>query len=296
MNKAFAILTVLAIILVTYSSCADSDISDAMYLKIQKQIYSIKSDIDGESLTALRELVLTSIFVPHQEYVIKAGAIPVYISLLKSQSSTTKAIAAQALGILASNEDHQTLISNSGGIPPLILLLKGESDETTLAAIQAIGNLAQSDSIQIDLVKYGAIDSLVPLLSNHAYNMRKVAAGVLGNLAIHVPNCKAIAHSGAVPLLINILVQSGGNADNNELQTREVAVGALRNLAEDKYVLDEMATEETITALVEELKSGTSESKELAMDLLQLIATTSKQNMHAVLSLGIDFPDNKDEL
>lgn len=281
---------VVALCLITHSFSFGSDDSEAVYSKIQNQVYTIKTSFYAEAVHALRELVLTAIYQPHQKLVVKAGAVPVFISLLKSDSSTMKSIAAQAIGILASTEENQKLLAASGAIPPLSLLLQDESDETTLAAIQAMGNIAQCESLQEDIVKYGAIDSIVALLKSQAFNTRKVAAGVLGNLAIHVPNCMTIAQAGAIPLLVDLL------SECTDLQTREVAVGALRNLAENKEVLDDLASDECIAVLAQELKSGTAESKELAVGLLQLIATTSKQSMHAVLSLGVDFPANNDEL
>ncbi|XP_074571410.1 U-box domain-containing protein 17-like [Curcuma longa] len=113
----------------------------------------------------------------------------------------------------------------AGAVVPLVSMLRSLNSDSGEAAILALVNLAVKDERnKIKIVEAGALVPLVHFLQSSDSTLQEYATAAVLTLSASFPNRPAISTSGALPLLIKILV------DGNP-QAKIDALTALYNLS-----------------------------------------------------------------
>ncbi|URE27323.1 U-box domain-containing protein [Musa troglodytarum] len=92
-------------------------------------------------------------------------------------------------------------------VQPLVAMLPAPEHDNREAALLALLNLAAHNERNEDrIVKSHAVPHLVELLRSKKNNLRELATAAVLTLSASTPNKPTIATSGAVPLLVQILI------------------------------------------------------------------------------------------
>ena len=108
--------------------------------------------------------ILAGNHTDNQFLIAEAGAIPLFVELLRDGSAEGKLEAAAALGNLACNDDNQVLIAEAHGVPPLVDLLRAGSVEDQRQAARALHNISyNNDGNAIAIAVAVGFEALVQL-------------------------------------------------------------------------------------------------------------------------------------
>lgn len=121
--------------------------------------------------------------VSHQSGIIRAGAIPGLVAMLKNGSAAAQSAAAQATANAANySSETQKLIAKAGGIPLLLGLLGGGKAQKPAAS--ALSKLARGNlDIQAEISDTGGIAPLLSLLNGLDTEAQVQAAAALCEMA-----------------------------------------------------------------------------------------------------------------
>ncbi|KAJ2492639.1 Vacuolar protein 8 [Coemansia sp. RSA 2050] len=164
--------------------------------------------------------------IEHRQQLIAAGAVPVLVELLASDDPELQYYVTTALSNIAVDEGSRQLLRDTQPslVDSLIHFVQTSTTKVQCQAILTLRNLASDEEYQLQIIKAGGLDSLLPQLQS-AYDLLVVSASAcLRNLSIHPDNEEPILNSGVLPLLVNLITQSG----NDEVQCH--VISALRNL------------------------------------------------------------------
>jgi vacuolar protein 8 len=151
--------------------------------------------------------------------IVKQGAVPPLIDVLRGGSADAKEQAARALWNLSVQTDHQVSIFEAGAAAPLIDILASSADDAKAAAAGVLSNLAwNNNDIRAAIVKAGAVPPLIDVLRNGTDEGKTQAAGAFRKLALNTDNKISIAKAGAIAPLIYIV--ETGTAKSKSLAAR----------------------------------------------------------------------------
>lgn len=174
---------------------------------------------------------------------VKANAIPVLVSLLKSPDTDVQYYCTTALSNLAVDgkisppsadsssdiivaihrqklaETEPTLVSS------LIRLMDSPSAKVQCQAALALRNLASDEKYQVDIVRLNGLSGLLRLLQSPHVPLILASVACIRNISIHPLNEAPIIDAGFLRPLVSLLCFT----DNEEIQCH--AISTLRNLA-----------------------------------------------------------------
>ncbi|EGZ29038.1 hypothetical protein PHYSODRAFT_294372 [Phytophthora sojae] len=212
----------------------------------------------------------------------REGAIASLLELIKTGTNDQAALAAYALGRLASDHDgNNAAIVGSGAISCLIELLSGDTDTQKNFAAFALEILAEGDNEAnwSLMANGGAIPALIDLLRTGTSIQKSHAANTLGSLANSDENCVRIARKRVIPDLVSLFQRGTPNQ-------KERAVGALHFLSRNAEDSERMVDSGAIAVLVGSLESGTAEQREHALVALGGLASNKTENGEAIVENG----------
>ncbi|KAJ2399019.1 Vacuolar protein 8, partial [Coemansia sp. RSA 2530] len=154
--------------------------------------------------------------IEHRQQLIAAGAVPVLVELLASDDPELQYYVTTALSNIAVDEGSRQLLRDTQPslVDSLIHFVQTSTTKVQCQAILTLRNLASDEEYQLQIIKAGGLDSLLPQLQS-GYDLLVVSASAcLRNLSIHPDNEEPILNSGVLPLLVNLITQSG----NDEVQ------------------------------------------------------------------------------
>ena len=146
--------------------CSPSRVMDADRELIAVYVHTLREGVN--KTTATQTLgILAGNHTDNQFLIAEAGAIPLFVELLRDGSAEGKLEAAAALGNLACNDDNQVLIAEAHGVPPLVDLLRAGSVEDQRQAARALHNISyNNDGNAIAIAAAVGLDALVQLARN----------------------------------------------------------------------------------------------------------------------------------
>lgn len=245
---------------------------------VGKHISQLRTGTPDQKTDAALVLgILATASSENQAAIVRAGAVPQLVELLKCDMPEARGQAAVALRALAANNTYNKVaIVRAGAIPVLIRLLQQDTAEVQEVAESALQALAETNS-QVEIAQAGAIVPLVALLKDVRPGVREEAAGALVILALNADNQVAIAQVGAIPLLVELL-------HDEAPEVREQAAAALRNLAaENAHNQAEIARAGAFAPLAELLKDNMPGVREEALAALRNLAGSN----HLVNELAV---------
>ncbi|KAK3248241.1 hypothetical protein CYMTET_42290 [Cymbomonas tetramitiformis] len=186
-------------------------------------IQAMKSEAPEVKSNAAAAVANIAFFKDNCDPMIKAGVIPVLVSVLQEGTDSAKSNVCLALSILsATSVENAVLLEEAGAVVPLVEHLKTTSGNVQLSACQAIANMACAKQVKVALTEAGVIEPLVSILCNGSAPAQRSAAAGLANLA-NAGNEEKIAELGAIPVLVGLLT--------SQPASRVTAAKALANLA-----------------------------------------------------------------
>ncbi|KAL1566229.1 plant U-box 38 [Salvia divinorum] len=160
--------------------------------------------------------------------IVRAGAVPPLIDILKSGFDEAREHAAGAIFSLALDNGNKTVIGALGAMPPLLLELRsGTRRQSRQDAALALYHLTLVQSNRAKVVRLGAAPALLGLLGD-----RDVSACVVltvCNLAACDEGRAALLDANAVDCLVGLLRD---RAESGSESTRENCVAALHSLSD----------------------------------------------------------------
>ncbi|CAI0462544.1 unnamed protein product [Linum tenue] len=186
-------------------------------------------DCKGRNKSAyeIRLLSKTSIF--NRSCLVEAGVIPSLLELLSSEDDgTSQENAIAALLNLSKHSRSKALIVENGGLRSIVdILKKGVKVEARQHAAATVFYLASIEEYRKLIGETTeAISDLVEMVKEANYRGKKNALVAIYGLLMHPGNHWRVLASGAVPLLLDVLISS----DRDEVVTDSLAV--LATLAE----------------------------------------------------------------
>ncbi|XP_009799470.1 U-box domain-containing protein 1-like [Nicotiana sylvestris] len=219
-------------------------------------------DIQRQAAYELRLLAKTG--MDNRRIIAESGAIPFLMTLLSSRDPRIQENAVTALLNLSIHENNKILIMSAGVIDSLIEVLQcGKTMEARENAAAAIFSLSVIDEYKVIIgARTRAIPALVGLLEEGTTAGKKDAAIALFNLAVYDANRPSIVLAGAIPLLINLLMDDKAGITDDALAVLALVLGCnegLQALRKSRIL---------VPLLVDLLRFGSSKGKDHSITLL----------------------------
>nr|GLL20956.1 U-box domain-containing protein 1-like [Ipomoea trifida] len=219
-------------------------------------------DIQRQAAYELRLLAKTG--MDNRRIIAEAGAIPFLVTLLSSHDPRLQENAVTALLNLSIHENNKILIMSAGAIDTIIHVLQsGKTMEARENAAAAIFSLSIIDDYKVIIgSRPTAIPALVGLLGEGTTAGKRDAATALFNLALYDVNKVNVVLVGAVPLLINLLMDDKAGITDDALAVLALLLGCSEGLKEIRK------SRVFVPLLVDLLRFGSSKGKENSITLL----------------------------
>ncbi|KAL2549758.1 U-box domain-containing protein 13 [Forsythia ovata] len=219
-------------------------------------------DIQRQAAYELRLLAKTG--MDNRRIIAEAGAIPFLVTLLDCTDPRIQENAVTALLNLSIYENNKILIMAAGAIENIINVLQsGKTMESKENAAAAIFSLSIIDDYKIIIgANPRAIPALVGLLGEGTTAGKRDAATALLNLAVYSVNRAMAVHSGAVPLLINLLTDDRAGITDDALAVLALLLGCTQGLEEIRK------SRVLVPLLIDLLRFGSPKGKENSITLL----------------------------
>ncbi|XP_020572554.1 U-box domain-containing protein 4-like [Phalaenopsis equestris] len=181
-------------------------------------------------------------------------ALQAIVSRVRGEDRETRMDAAREIRQLTkTSARHRRHLA--GAIEPLVAMLRDENLDCVEVAILALLNLAVKDERnKIKIVDAGALDPIITFLQSKNSNLQEYATAVLLTLSATSHNKPIISSCGAIPLLIDTLI-------NGNPQAKIDAIMALYNLSTISSNLETILKSHTIPPLIAVLKTCNKSSK-----------------------------------
>ncbi|XP_019192466.1 PREDICTED: U-box domain-containing protein 1-like [Ipomoea nil] len=219
-------------------------------------------DIQRQAAYELRLLAKTG--MDNRRTIAEAGAIPFLVTLLSSHDPRLQENAVTALLNLSIHENNKILIMSAGAMDTIIHVLQsGKTMEARENAAAAIFSLSIIDDYKVIIgSRPTAIPALVGLLGEGTTAGKRDAATALFNLALYDVNKVNVVLAGAVPLLINLLMDDKAGITDDALAVLALLLGCSEGLKEIRK------SRVFVPLLVDLLRFGSSKGKENSITLL----------------------------
>ncbi|GMP69466.1 hypothetical protein CsSME_00028721 [Camellia sinensis var. sinensis] len=219
-------------------------------------------DIQRQAAYELRLLAKTG--MDNRRLIAEAGAIPFLVTLLGSHDPRIQENAVTALLNLSIFDNNKTLIMSAGAIDNIIEVLQsGKTMEARENAAAAIFSLSIIDDHKVIIGAHPrAIQALVGLLREGNTAGKRDAATALFNLAIYNANQASVVVSGAVPLLIDLLMDDKAGITDDALAVLSLLLGCSEGLEEIRK------SRVLVPLLIDLLRFGSPKGKENSITLL----------------------------
>ncbi|WMV33561.1 hypothetical protein MTR67_026946 [Solanum verrucosum] len=219
-------------------------------------------DIQRQAAYELRLLAKSG--MDNRRIIAESGAIPFLMTLLGSRDPRIQENAVTALLNLSIHENNKILIMSAGAIDSLIgVLQSGKTMEARGNAAAAIFSLSVIDEYKVIIgARTKAIPALVGLLKDGTTAGKRDAAIALFNLAVYDANRQSIVLAGAVPLLIDLLMDDKAGITDDSLAVLALVLGCnegLQALRKSRIF---------VPLLVDLLRFGSSKGKDHSITLL----------------------------
>ncbi|KAM3320417.1 hypothetical protein P3S67_007617 [Capsicum chacoense] len=170
--------------------------------------------------------------------------------------SSTKVVAANALGVISSHVDYIRPLANAGAIPLYADLLQGTEPMGKEIAEDVFCILAMVEENAVAIVEH-----LVRILRRDSSEAKAAAADVLWDLAgyKHLPS--VLRNSGAIPILVQLL-------EDQNIDVREKVSGAIAQLSYYEADRAALANSGAIPLLVDKLQDESDEMRDNAAEAL----------------------------
>ncbi|BFG22874.1 U-box domain-containing protein 13-like [Prunus yedoensis var. nudiflora] len=219
-------------------------------------------DIQRQAAYELRLLAKTG--MDNRRIIAEAGAIPFLVTLLRSHEPRIQENAVTALLNLSIYNNNKILIMAAGAIDSIVNVLEsGNTMEARENAAAAIFSLSMIDDCKVTIGKRPrAIPALVGLLKEGTPAGKKDAAIALFNLAVYNANKVSVVFAGAVPLLIELLMDDKAGITDDALAVLALLLGCSEGLEEigKSRIL--------VPILIDLLRFGSPKGKENSLTLL----------------------------
>ncbi|GMH40750.1 hypothetical protein BSKO_08654 [Bryopsis sp. KO-2023] len=237
-----------------------SAMSESHFEKPESLIKHLKESREvSRSLRAATKVTELARNEATRKSMIKAGAIPALIKLLRSPSRDLRITSSHALcNIAISKSAHQEILRN-GGIPLLIQsMLTGQPDEVSAGGF-ALANLARVSQLASSILDdAGGVGILTGLLKAWDHSHAREACGdLLLKLSLNSGIEDKIASNGGVEALAKLL-----SDEDVRLGSKEKALGALYNVCStNREFCSRAADAGAIPAVVYILRKGSANGK-----------------------------------
>lgn len=219
-------------------------------------------DIQRQAAYEIRLLAKTG--MDNRRIIAEAGAIPFLVALLVSPNTRIQENAVTALLNLSIYNNNKTLIMLAGAIDNIVEVLQsGKTMEARENAAAAIFSLSIVDDYKVIIGAHPrAIPALVRLLGEGTTAGKRDAATALFNLAVYNVNKVSTVLAGAIPLLINLLVDDKAGITDDALALLTLLLGCNEGLEEIRKI------RVLVQLLIDLLRFGSSKGKENSITLL----------------------------
>ncbi|GKC52560.1 U-box domain-containing protein 1-like protein [Tanacetum coccineum] len=219
-------------------------------------------DIQRQAAYELRLLAKTG--MDNRRIISEAGAIPFLVTLLSSHDPRIQENAITALLNLSIFDNNKVLIVAAGAIDNIVDVLgSGKTMEARENAAATIFSLSIIDDYKVIIgSRPKAIPSLVGLLKDGTTAGKRDAATALFNLAVYGVNKVNVVLSGAVPLLIDLLMDDKAGITDDALAVLSLLLGCSEGLEEIRK------SKVLVPILIDLLRFGSPKGKENSLTLL----------------------------
>ncbi|XP_022747355.1 U-box domain-containing protein 1-like [Durio zibethinus] len=219
-------------------------------------------DIQRQAAYELRLLAKTG--MDHRKIIAEAGAIPFLVTLLSSHDPRIQENAVTALLNLSIFENNKVLIMAAGAIDNIVEVLEsGKTMEARENAAAAIFSLSMIDDFKVAIgARPKAILVLVGLLREGTTAGKRDAATAISNLALYNANKASIVVAGAVPLLIELLMDDKAGITDDALRVLALLLSCPEGLEALKK------SRVLVPLLIDLLRFGSAKGKENSITLL----------------------------
>ncbi|KAI3721020.1 hypothetical protein L2E82_32022 [Cichorium intybus] len=219
-------------------------------------------DIQRQAAYELRLLAKTG--MENRRLISEAGAIPFLVTLLSSHDPRIQEHAVTALLNLSIFENNKVLIVAAGAIDSIVDVLgSGKTMEARENAAAAIFSLSLIDDYKVVIgSRPKAIPNLVGLLKDGTTSGKRDAATALINLAVYSVNKVNVVVSGAVPLLIDLLMDDKAGITDDALAVLSLLLGCSEGREEIRK------SKVLVPILIDLLRFGSRKGKENSITLL----------------------------
>lgn len=219
-------------------------------------------DIQRQAAYELRLLAKTG--MDNRRIISEAGAIPFLVTLLCSHDPRIQENAVTALLNLSIFNNNKILIMAAGAIDSIIDVLEsGKTMEARENAAAAIFSLSMIDDCKVAIgARPRAVPALVVLLKEGTPAGKRDAATALFNLTVYDANKASVVIAGAVPLLIELLMDDKAGITDDALAVLSLLLGCSEGLEEIRK------SRVLVPILIDLLRFGSPKGKENSITLL----------------------------
>ncbi|KAI4306856.1 hypothetical protein L6164_030100 [Bauhinia variegata] len=219
-------------------------------------------DIQRQAAYELRLLAKTG--MNNRRIIAEAGAIPFLTTLLGSDDPRIQEHAVTAFFNLSIFDNNKLLIMASGAVDNIVEVLElGKTMEARENAAAAIFSLTMVDDFKVTIgARPRAIPAVVGLLREGTSIGKRDAAAALFNLAVYNPNKVNIIYAGAIPVLIDLLMDDRAGITDDALAVLALLLGCSQGLEQIKD------SKVMLPLLIDLLRFGSPKGKENSITLL----------------------------
>ncbi|XP_065872045.1 U-box domain-containing protein 1-like [Euphorbia lathyris] len=219
-------------------------------------------DIQRQAAYELRLLAKTG--MDNRRIISEAGAIPFLVTLLSSNDPRIQENAVTCLLNLSIFDNNKILIMAAGATDSIVKVLEsGKTMEGRENAAATIYSLSMINDYKVIIgARPGAIPALVGLLREGTSAGKRDAASALFNLAVYSANKASVVDSGAVPLLIEVLMDDKAGITDDALAVLSLLLGCAEGLEEIRK------SRVLVPLLIDLIRFGSAKGKENSVTLL----------------------------
>ncbi|XP_068642697.1 U-box domain-containing protein 40-like [Aristolochia californica] len=228
-------------------------------------------------VNAVAAIVNLSLEKSNKVHIVRCGAVPPLIDVLKGGFVEAQEHAAGAIFSLALDDENKTAIGVLGALPPLLhLVMRSESERTREDSALALYHLSLAQANRSKLLKLGAVSSLLGIAQTGELATRALI--ILGSLAASAEGRAALLDAHAVEKLVGMLIESEGGSRRTE-GVRENCVAVLYALSQSGMRFKGSAMAVGAAEVLREVaEQGNERAREKAKRMLMMLKERSEES------------------